>query len=291
VPPLPWSLVKAFVKLQCDIVDRFETGKELLLYVCLLCLMDREGRIRGDFVALAARIRWTLETVQDTMEKLMQPNPASKCKKHGGACVVWLDPQQPHLGLLIPAATRHRKRNAKTEARKLQQRLWAREKRRHRVDTRRHASTSCRLPPPSMSTNVDTPSTRVDKMSTAIERESESIIKKSPVANTLGTEPSKTSQDPDLIHSVDEVLALICEKVYDDKIRKNQIGQDTVRLISEMLPFSREQIDLVADYMTLPADECWPELKKRRALSFNMLIRYWADQVSLAIQFDQKYFA
>jgi hypothetical protein len=103
--------------------------------------------------------------------------------------------------------------------------------------------------------------------------------------------PSKPLSDPDLINNVDEVLELLCEKVYAGKLRKNQIGQDTIRLVSEMLPFSRAQIELVGDYHNLPPDDCWPELKKRRAVSFNQLIRYWADQVSLAVMFDQKYFS
>ena len=84
---------------------------------------------------------------------------------------------------------------------------------------------------------------------------------------------------------------MICEKVYAGKLRKNQVGQETVRAISAMLPFSREQIELVGDYYNLPPDDCWPELKKRRALGIDLLIRYWADQVSVAIMFDQKYFA
>jgi hypothetical protein len=285
--------VKAFVKLQCDIVDRFDSGRELLLYVCLLCIMDREGRIRMDYDTLAARIRWKLDALRDSLQQLMQANPASKCKRFGGACVVFLDPDRPNLGFLIPAAARHRKRNAKTEARKLQQRLWAREKRRHRVDTRRHASTECRLPPPSESTNVDSASTRVDKMSTAIEIERESnIVKESSGLSLPPQPPSKEElQDPDLIFSVEEILGLLCEKVYASKLRKNQIGQDTVRRVSEMLPFSREQIELVGDYYNLPPDECWPELKKRRSLGIDMLVRYWADQVSVAVMFDQKYFA
>lgn len=300
--------MKAFVKLQCDIVDRFETSRELLLYVCLLCLMDREGRIRMNSNTLAERIRWKLDAVQDTMEKLMRPNPASKCKKHDGACVVFLDPDRPHLGFLIPAAVTHRKRHADTQRRQDYRAKWMREKRaelrnkglssrrrqlRGHCEDTREQRVNTREPPLPSKTQVSEHCVNTREQNVNREREGDrDIYEKSLVDISLAAhKPSRNSSDPDLIHSVDQVIELICEKVYDNLVRKNQVGQDTLRLVVEMLPFSRKQIDLVADYMTMPADECFPELKKRRPLAFNQLIRWWADQVSLAVQFDQKYFA
>jgi hypothetical protein len=151
--------MKAFVKLQCDILDRFETREELLLYVCLLCLMDYRGRIGLDYDALAARIHWESDELINVMALLMRPNPESKCKKFGGACVTYIDPKRPQLGFLIPAAASHRKRSAYTPRRKAQ---MAEASRRYRAKTqeRHHPSSS-----------VITPSSCVIQKSSAVTRE------------------------------------------------------------------------------------------------------------------------
>jgi hypothetical protein len=288
--------------MQCDIVDRFDTAQETLLFLCMLCLADREGRVKMDAATLAARIRWKLDTLEDTLDLLMRENPASKCKKLGGRCVAFFDPVRPHLGFVIPAAVTHRKRNADTERRRAYRRAWMKAKRpsrakkvrEHGVNRGEHGVNSGELPPPS---KVNRGEHGVNKGEHEVncdrdrDRDYKEECNGAKGDITKGAHKSlKASSDPDLIYNVDEILELICEKVYDNLVRKNQVGQDTVRMVAEMLPFSRKQIDLVADYLTFPAEDCFPELKKRRPLAFNQLIRWWGDQVSVAVMFDQKYF-
>ena len=153
--------------------------------------------------------------------------------------------------------------------------------------TQRDACVTRHVTQPHKSNNPNRSASRARAKNESTDRENENIKNKStPFRNS-----KPPSGDPDQIHNVEEVLTLLCEKVYMGRIRPNQISQETVRLIARLLPFSREQIELVGDYYTLPADDCWPELKRRRILGIDQLIRYWTDQVSVAVMFDQKYFA
>jgi hypothetical protein len=298
--------MKPFVKLQCEIVDRFGTREEFLLAVSLLCLMDYKGRIPLDQVTLAARLHWDLEKeLIPVLGRLMQPDPESRCKKNGGAFVAYIDPKHPEQGFVIPAALSYRKRNADTELRRAYRRSWmkknrpsrAKRKGEHGVNRGEHGVNRGELETPS---KVNRGEHGVNKgeheVNCDIELRDRFIKEGSNGAKgniTTGADQpsSEDSSNPDLTFNVDEIVGLICEKVYASKLRKNQVGQETVRAISAMLPFSREQIELVGEYYNMPPDDCWPELKKRRALGIDLLVRYWADQVSVAIMFDQKYFA
>jgi hypothetical protein len=300
--------MKPFRKIECAILDRFEDDWQLLLFFKLLCLCDREGRIHMDYDALAARIRWKRERLEDVMARLMEPNPESKCKKFEGRCVAFIDPNKPWLGFIIPGYTRHRKSNVMTQKRRDDQNRWAREKRaakrrqattpdddtrRQRDDTRRQRDDCHSL---GTTTGDDSATTHDDTKSTAIKiRDLDSDNKNlkthsRDVTRAREVSGKPKSEDPDVICNLDEAKRYICEKIYRGKITGVWAYEVELELSRHLGTIRRSIIDKVAEHLHY-TDSDPGELKPFMALQIpglKVLVRDWQDYVARAVAFDEK---
>ena len=264
--------------------------EQTLVFIYLNVLSDAEGAVDMDYESIAAKTRLPVEVIISNIGKLMKPDPKSRSKKCDGARLIPLDPTRP-TGWRIVNKTYYRDQGRQKVSRKVYLRKYMqrymRERRagvkqqqsnngavKHPLDTVKHPLDTVKHP---LNTPTNEKSLTVKHLLDSV-KQSLDFVKPHKDTDTdtdkdkeslflkAGQAPVRQEKSNIQIQHTEakEFFGQLSKDVFGQPLYPNQWPNDMEHWLSETLPLSADDLDLIDFLYRAPLDHAIFTVTHRR---------------------------